>query len=285
MRDIDIKWLETFIVAAKYENLRKASEELYITQPAVTKHIQRLEQHVQTNLFEREGKKLILNAAGQRFLAAAKVMLDEYHHSLASLEAWKQGFEQKLIIAAAPQIAASILPQLLKKFIFLFPEIDVQIKIVNSYDVLQFVSEGRADVGLTRLYASQQGLQCDIIFDESVVLVAPYKEIENDEATVLNNYRVITHNHPTYWNDLLKNIAQYYTIQTMEVNQIEVTKRFIEAELAVSYLPQSMIQQELAQKTVCIIEANHISLPTSQTMLITKIMSEEVKKFVAFMKN
>lgn len=60
---------------------------------------------------------------------------------------------------------------------------------------------------------------------------------------------------------------------------------YIEAELAVSYLPQSMIQQELAQKTVCIIEANHISLPTSQTMLITKIMSEEVKKFVAFMKN
>lgn len=281
---MEMKWLETFVVAAKYENLRKASEELFITQPAVTKHVQRLEQDLQTLLFERQGKKLILNTAGQRFLVSAKRMLQEYQESVASLEAFKQGFEQKLTIAVAPQIAASILPNLLKKFMLRFPEIDVQIKIINSYEVLQFISEGRADIGLTRLSTSQPGLSCEVIFDETVVLVAPYTEVDSNEADVLRNYRVITHNHPGYWDDLVRNIASHYRIQTMEVNQIEVTKRFIEEGLGVSYLPQSMIQQEMIRKTVCIIEPQNVTLPVSQTTIITKIRTEEVEKFIAFIK-
>ena len=54
--EMDIKWLKTFVTAAKYENFRKASEELFLTQPAVTKHIKRLEDHLHINLFERKGK-------------------------------------------------------------------------------------------------------------------------------------------------------------------------------------------------------------------------------------
>ena len=53
---MDIKWMKTFIVAAKYENFRKASEELFLTQPAITKHIKRLEEHLNIQLFERNGK-------------------------------------------------------------------------------------------------------------------------------------------------------------------------------------------------------------------------------------
>ncbi|GGP11760.1 LysR family transcriptional regulator [Oceanobacillus neutriphilus] len=65
---MDIRWLKTFVVAAEFENLRKASEELYLTQPAISKHIKRLEEHLQIGLFERSGKKVILTDAGHYFL-------------------------------------------------------------------------------------------------------------------------------------------------------------------------------------------------------------------------
>lgn len=65
---VDIKWLKTFVVAAGFENFRKASEELYLTQPAISKHIKRLEEHLQIDLFERSGKKVILTDAGHHFL-------------------------------------------------------------------------------------------------------------------------------------------------------------------------------------------------------------------------
>ena len=64
--------MKTFIVAAKYENFRKASEELFLTQPAITKHIKRLEEHLNIQLFGRNGKAIALTSAGYHFLPHAK---------------------------------------------------------------------------------------------------------------------------------------------------------------------------------------------------------------------
>ena len=61
---MDIKWLRTFIIAAEYENFRKASEQLFLTQPAITKHIKRLEEHLEIELFHRVGKTVTLTSAG-----------------------------------------------------------------------------------------------------------------------------------------------------------------------------------------------------------------------------
>lgn len=69
---MDIKWIKIFIVAAKYENFRKTSEELFLTQPAITKHIKRLEEHLHIQLFDRNGKSITLTSAGYHFLPHAK---------------------------------------------------------------------------------------------------------------------------------------------------------------------------------------------------------------------
>ncbi|GAA3332002.1 hypothetical protein GCM10020331_090790 [Ectobacillus funiculus] len=55
---MDIKWLQTFVTAAEYENFRKTSEILYISQPTVTLHIKKnLELLLETSLFEKKRKK------------------------------------------------------------------------------------------------------------------------------------------------------------------------------------------------------------------------------------
>ena len=69
---MDIKWIKTFIVAAKYENFRKASEELFLTQPAITKHIKRLEENLNIQLFKRNGKSITLTSAGSSFSPTCK---------------------------------------------------------------------------------------------------------------------------------------------------------------------------------------------------------------------
>jgi len=79
---MDIRWLKTYILAAKYENLRIASEELFLTQPAVSKHIKRLEEHLNIQLFERKGKSISLNAAGNAFLPYAKEVVSSYERGM-----------------------------------------------------------------------------------------------------------------------------------------------------------------------------------------------------------
>ncbi|MBS4195958.1 LysR family transcriptional regulator [Lederbergia citri] len=285
---MDMKWLKTFIIAAKYENFRKTSEELFLTQPAVTKHIRRLEENLNSKLFERTGKNIVLTAAGHKFLPYAREMMAVYEQGLEDFESWKQGFNRKLTIATAPQIASSFLPAILRSFTEQHPDIEVLINIVKSYEIGDEISSGRADLGLTRIKPMQTNINFQIIHEEPVFLVGPSiptLESKYDEMTALQKYTLITHNHPAYWDDLLNAVKRYYpSIRTMKVNQIEITKQFIEQGLGISYLPATMVKEEIKTKRLLEIKADKISPPTSSTYFLTKVVTEETNEFLGFLK-
>lgn len=93
--------------------------------------------------------------------------------------------------------------------------------------------------------------------------------------------RIMTHNHPHCSDAFLQQLKHAYPlVRTMPVNQIEVTKRFIEAGLGSAYLPYSMIQE---MNEVMTIPAQAILPPTSTTYLLTKVRTVEVEKFIQFL--
>ncbi len=284
---MDIKWLRTFIVAAKHENFRKTSEELFLTQPAITKHIKRLEEYLNISLFRRNGKTVTLTSAGYKFLPYAKEFLTKYEQGMGSFESWKQGYNKRLTIAAAPQIASSFLPVLLRAFINNNPNIEVFINVMKSFEIGEEISTGKADVGLTRIKPAQPHLEVEMVQEEPVLLVAPYvtEQGNHTEEEVLTKYRLITHNHPDYWEALLHDVKRHYPmVKTMVVNQIEVTKRFIENGLGVSYLPYSIVKEEIKRKSLTEIKAEKVLSPISSTYLVTKTETEEVRSFIVFLR-
>lgn len=135
----------------------------------------------------------------------------------------------------------------------------------------------------------QTNIQVYIVHEEPVILVAPNEYINKsslNEQTVLEKYRVITHNHPDYWDNLLHEIKRYYpTVRTMRVDQIEVTKRFIEEGLGVSYLPVTVVKDELAMNKLIEVKPSKILPPTSTTYVITKVETNEVLLFIEFLKD
>jgi LysR family transcriptional regulator, repressor for citA len=282
---MDIKWVRTFIISAKYENFREASEELFLTQPAVTKHIKRLEESLNILLFERIGNRVVLTPAGHKYLFLARELISNYDDGMIDFESWKQGYNRKLVIAVAPQIASSFLPALLRQFIDEHPNIEVIINVLSSYEIGKEISVGSADVGLSRILPVQTTIKTETVHTESVRLVGP-NEASLDEQAVLQKYRLITHNHPDYWDDLLYEIKRHYpTVKTMKVNQVEVTKRFIEAGLGVSFLPLTVVKEEIGLNKLVEIKTDKITPPTSSTYLLTKVETEEVLAFAKFLKS
>ncbi|MBW8348496.1 LysR family transcriptional regulator [Bacillus sp. IITD106] len=284
---MDIKWLKTFVIAAKYENFRKTSEDLFLTQPAVTKHIKRLEENLNCQLFDRIGKTITLTDAGYRFLPYAREVIATFEQGLEDFEAWKQGYKRRLTIATAPQIASSILPPILRNFTEKNPDIEVLINVLTSYEIGDEISAGRADLGLTRIKPIQTNIHCQILHEEPVILVGPFvpnQDCEYDEITALQKFRLITHNHPDYWDELLNAIHRYYpTVRTMKVNQIEITKQFIEQGLGISYLPATMVKEEIKMKRLSEIKPSKILSPTSSTYVVTKVETNEAKEFIGFL--
>ncbi|WP_445486812.1 LysR family transcriptional regulator [Niallia sp. 03133] len=283
---VEINLLKTFIVAAKNKNFRKTSDELFLSQPAITKQIRKLEENLNVPLFDRTGKTICLTEAGYSFLPYAKEIVTKYEQGLDDFESWKQGYKRKLIIAAAPQIASSILPSILRSFMDENPDIEVLVNVLSSFEIGEEISAGKADIGLSRIEPVQTNIDCRVIHKDPVLLVGPAeeKEFPLDEKNVLQKYRLITHNHPAYWNSLLNDIKRSYpAVRLLKVNQMEVTKRFIEAGLGISYLPYSIVQEELKWNKLVEIKADKVMLPTSYTYLITKLITREATPFIAFL--
>lgn len=110
--------LQVFYTVAKRLNFTKASKELYISQPAVTKHIKELESAYKTSLFERSGnKKILLTPAGEVLLAYADKLLTVYRELEYDMNLLVKQHHGILRIGASTTVAQYVIPRYLPFFI------------------------------------------------------------------------------------------------------------------------------------------------------------------------
>ncbi|WP_270180661.1 LysR family transcriptional regulator [Alkalihalobacillus sp. CinArs1] len=287
---MNLNWLRTFVAAATYENFREASEKLYLAQPTVTVHIQQLEKALNSKLFVKNGRRVVLSEAGRQFLPYAKTMVDHYNSSLQHMSGWNQGYDKKITIAVSPLLAATLLPYVLQQFMKQHPSIEVVVKVSESTDIGDSVADGSADLGLSRMAAIQQHLTSEKMGPDPIVLVVPHDGGDAETSLPLsleeycNHTTLLTYSHPGYWEELLIELrARYEGIRTMVVSQVHVTKRFIEEGLGFSFLPRSAVQRELLEGRMLEVETSEIKLPTVYTYMVYHHISREASLFKEFL--
>ncbi|MFT4417246.1 LysR family transcriptional regulator [Fredinandcohnia humi] len=289
---MDIKWLKTFTTAAETENFHVTAEKLYIAQPTVTVHIKQLETILGASLFEKRGRNIYITTAGKRFYPYAIRMLESFEEGIGDIEAWRQGYHKKITLAVSPLIAASILPNLIRIFIKKHPTIEIAINVLESPSVGDAVRSGRADIGLSRMMFQEVGVTCVKLYDDPVRLIVPHDGGDMETAPPLDFEKVIydhilfTHNHPVYWDDLLLKLKQRFSrIRSMKVSQVNVTKRFIEEGLGISFLPHSTVTREILEGRVLEVLPNNMELPIATTYVVTKEITEETELFRKYLQS
>jgi LysR family transcriptional regulator, repressor for citA len=287
---MDLKWLRTFITAAKHENFRKTAEELFISQPTVTVQIKLLEEEIGSTLFQRDGRKVGITEDGRRFLPHAQKLLASYEAGMSDLNRYRQGYTQKLTLAISPLIAESIMPFVLKRYMNLHSEIEINVQVLDSKYIADAVLNGEVDLGLSRLHTKDSDLICRPLYDDPVVLIVPHDGKDSETAPPLDaeellqkNY-LITHNHPEYWDRLLHSVrAIVPAIRTMAVSQVHVTKRFIIEGLGISFLPSSTVRRELLEGRLLEAPCPFINLPIAKTYAILKYEHPKETQFLEFL--
>ena len=286
---MDIRWLKTFTVTAQLENFRRAAEKLYVAQPTITMHIKHLEELLDIELFERKGRNVHLTEAGRRFLPYAQRVLEGFEAGVHDLESWRQGYMRKITVVVSPLIAASILPNIVRKFLSTYPDIEIVVEVMESLEISGVVLRGEADIGLTRMPAVHPDLNQRKLHDDPVILVVPHDGGEAESAPphdleqLLHDYLILTHNHPEYWDMLLHDIRTLYpAIRTMKVSQVHVTKRFIEEGLGISFLPRSTVIREIMEGRVLEVDTDELAMPVASTYMIHQSNKEEVHAFMRF---
>lgn len=166
--------LKVFLSVAKNLSFTKASQELFVSQPAITKHIQELEATYQTRLFERQGNKISLTAAGQLLLEHSERILDHYKQLEYEMHLLHNAYTGELKLGASTTIAQYVLPPLLASFIEKFPQVNLSLMSGNSREIETALQEHRIDLGLVEGIVRLPNLKyTDFLEDELVAIVHP----------------------------------------------------------------------------------------------------------------
>ena len=148
-----LRHLRIFLAVAEEENVTRAAERLYMTQPAVTRTVQELEEHLGLQLFDRIGRRLYLNEMGTLFRQKTMAVLSAYE----DLEETASHLEERaaLRVGSSITIANYILPKVVKRFQERYPDTSVRVQVDNARAVEAMVVEHAVDLGLV------EGALCD----------------------------------------------------------------------------------------------------------------------------
>lgn len=164
--------LKVFHSVACNLSFTKASRELFISQPAISKHIHELEVRYKTPLFERIGSRIRLTRAGELLFSHTTQILSAYRQLDFEMNLLTDHFSGELRMGASTTIAQYVLPPVLSSFINTFPDIRVSLLNGNSRDIERALQEGKITLGLVEGLAHQNVLHYTPFMKDELVVVA-----------------------------------------------------------------------------------------------------------------
>lgn len=141
--------LQVFYTVAKRLNFTKAASELFISQPAVTKHIKELEGLYKSSLFERSGnKQIVLTPAGEMLLSYADQLLDIYRELEYDMSLLIKKHSGTLRLGASTTVAQYIIPPVLAQFHKKFKDLQIILITGNTEDIEQALIDKEIEMGI-----------------------------------------------------------------------------------------------------------------------------------------
>ncbi|HBW4682173.1 TPA: LysR family transcriptional regulator [Klebsiella pneumoniae] len=170
---IRLRHLHTFVAVAQQGTLGRAAETLNLSQPALPKTLNELEQLTGTRLFERGRLGAQLTLVGEQFLTHAVKVLDALNSAGQALNR-KEGLNNDIVrIGALPTAALGILPTVIGQFHKQQKDITLQVATMNNTMLLAGLKSGEIDIGIGRMSDPElmSGLHYELLFLESLKLV------------------------------------------------------------------------------------------------------------------
>lgn len=141
--------LEAFVAVAELGSFQKAADKLHLTQPGLSRRIQKLEQALGVELFHRTTRSVVLTGVGRQFLPMARQQMSQLGAMLSSIREIAEKRFGKVRLASIPTVVNRVLPAVLRRYADKYPQVGVQIFDGNHDFVLGQVRAGLAEFGIS----------------------------------------------------------------------------------------------------------------------------------------
>ncbi len=262
--------LQVFHAVAKRLNFTKAAEELFITQPAVTKHIHEIENHFKVKLFDRNGTKIKLTPAGHTLLQYTEELFTVYRNLEFEMNGFTETYNGKLRIGASTTVAQYVLPSVLAEFHKKFKDIKITLTINNTEQIEQALQSKEIDLGIIEGQSKKSVIKYKEFVKDEIVLVSNTNNPMAKKLTILpedlkkiplllrepgsGTLEVIAHSLKPF------GIKISQLQNEMQLGGTESMKLYLLHSNCMAFLSIHSILKELRQKECCIIEVKGLKI-------------------------
>lgn len=288
--NITLRQLEIFEKVARTEHVTRASEQLYLTQSAVSMAISDLERITGAPLFERRGKKLILNDRGRLILPMVQEVLSKTGHIEQFLKDSTGEPTGELTVGASTTIGNYLLPMILGEFSRKYPKAKAQLYVANSQQIEESVERGDADIGLIEGPAHNLSLKVTEWRSDELVVIAgnnhPFVNMRKVTAKMLSEANWIIREKGSGTREIFEQAMEAKSIPysiAMELGHTEAIKKAVEAGLGISCLSRLAVTRALENGWL-----NELFTPLNlerRFFIITRDMKYTTKLLSAFIEH
>lgn len=170
---MDIRQLKYFIAVANTRNFTRASEQLHIAQPPLSRQIQLLEQELGVQLLLRNSRPLRLTEAGRVFYEQALQITNRLDQLKSTTQQIGLNQRQTLSIGFVASTLYGGLPALVRKLRQHYPDLDIQLVELTSMQQITALKSGRIDIGFGRIRSNDAAVTRIVLREERLVLALP----------------------------------------------------------------------------------------------------------------
>jgi DNA-binding transcriptional LysR family regulator len=276
---LNLNQLRTFYQVAKSLNFSVAAENLFVSQPAVTKQIKRFEEFCNLKLFIKKRAKVYLTDEGKKiFVYASRIfeMERQLEETISGLQNLKRG---SLRMGTTKTYARYFMPVIFTPFQKSFPDIIIELDEGSSLDMSKSLLDFKNSLAIVaKVEENPDILFIPLLLEEVVLIVAPnYHLAKRDEIIFrdLNEEPIIMKEIGSGTRDLVERYARSEKIRLNMVAQtsnMEFIKQLVKQEQAVSFVVRSSVETELSQGEL-------ISVPVKPKKLLLKIFIAHLRDY------
>jgi len=291
---MNLQNLRVFLKVAELEHITRASEELSLSQPAVTKTIQSLEQEIHLALVERQGRRIVLTHAGRVLQSYARKIFALEREMEEALAVLRDGEGGEVTLAANTTAGVYLLPPIVARFQARFPKVKLNIAILNSHEIVEGTLNWSLDFGLVEgdVVTLPPGLKVHpFARDELILIVAPnhpWSQLSTLKPDMLASDALLLREQGSGIREVIEHRLQLHGVQVrplLTLTDNEAIKQMVINGVGAAIVSSLTVQRELASGSLVRVPLVGLDLHPQLSLIMRedKQLSRAAQAFCSFL--
>lgn len=288
---LNIRHVKVFVAVYKEKSVTRAARKLGMTQPATSLAIKEIESYYNTKFFERDGRGIRATDAADHFYLSASRFISLYNEMDTEMKNWNS--EGRIKIGSSISIGSCVMPKLVKKFQYSYPDLDVYVNIASSDVIEREVLENKLDFALIEGNVHSEKIHSEVFMDDELVpICSRFNKLAGktdvdpadlaDEKFLMREKNSGTREQA----DACFALQNIHIEPAWESSSTAALINAVSEDIGISVLPKRMLEQQLRSKQIFTFSIKGMNLKRHYSIIYheNKFLSDAMKDFIKITK-